>query len=109
VELNEADPTLELEARIAVNSGEALVAFGARAELGEGWRPVTSSRRRRGSRAPRRSTGSSSERRPRPKRSEYRDAPPVDAKGKTNPLLRAEAYLRGARPCWRQLASLRRL
>src|SRR6266516_4636230 len=36
VELNEADPTLELEVRIAVNTGEALVALGARPDLGEG-------------------------------------------------------------------------
>jgi class 3 adenylate cyclase len=35
-ELNEADPTLELEVRIAVNTGEALIALGARPELGEG-------------------------------------------------------------------------
>src|SRR2546421_1110885 len=35
-ELNEADPTLELEVRIAVNTGEALVALGSRPELGEG-------------------------------------------------------------------------
>jgi class 3 adenylate cyclase/tetratricopeptide (TPR) repeat protein len=35
-ELNEADPTLELEVRIAVNTGEALIALAARPELGEG-------------------------------------------------------------------------
>jgi len=35
-ELNEADLTLELEVRIAVNSGEALIALAARPELGEG-------------------------------------------------------------------------
>src|SRR5438094_9996270 len=35
-ELNETDPTLELEVRIAVNTGEALVALGSRPELGEG-------------------------------------------------------------------------
>ena len=34
-ELNEADPSLELEVRIGVNTGEALVALGARPELGE--------------------------------------------------------------------------
>ncbi len=34
-ELNEADPTLELEVRIGVNTGEALVNLGARPELGE--------------------------------------------------------------------------
>src|SRR5205823_8035176 len=35
-ELNEADPGLELEVRTAVNTGEALIALGARPELGEG-------------------------------------------------------------------------
>jgi class 3 adenylate cyclase len=34
-ELNGADPTLELTVRIAINTGEALVALGARPELGE--------------------------------------------------------------------------
>jgi class 3 adenylate cyclase len=34
-ELNEADPTLELEVRIGVNTGAALVSVGARPELGE--------------------------------------------------------------------------
>jgi class 3 adenylate cyclase len=34
-ELNEADQALELEVRIGVNTGEALVALGARPELGE--------------------------------------------------------------------------
>src|SRR6478735_6694462 len=36
LELNEADSTLELEVRIAVNTGEALIALGSRPELGEG-------------------------------------------------------------------------
>jgi class 3 adenylate cyclase/tetratricopeptide (TPR) repeat protein len=35
-ELNEADPALELEVRIGVNTGEALVNVGAHPELGEG-------------------------------------------------------------------------
>ena len=34
-ELNEADPSLALEVRIGVNTGEALVALDARPELGE--------------------------------------------------------------------------
>src|ERR671923_1914272 len=34
-ELNESDPALELEVRIGVNTGEALVSVGARPELGE--------------------------------------------------------------------------
>jgi class 3 adenylate cyclase/tetratricopeptide (TPR) repeat protein len=35
-EMNEADPSLALEVRIGVNTGEALVALDARPELGEG-------------------------------------------------------------------------
>jgi predicted ATPase/class 3 adenylate cyclase len=35
-EMNQADPTLALEVRIGVNTGEALVAVDARPELGEG-------------------------------------------------------------------------
>ncbi len=35
-EMNDADPTLELEVRIGVNTGEALVALDARPELGQG-------------------------------------------------------------------------
>jgi class 3 adenylate cyclase/tetratricopeptide (TPR) repeat protein len=35
VEMNEADPTLGLEVRIGVNTGEAIVALDARPELGE--------------------------------------------------------------------------
>ncbi len=35
-ELNEADPALQLEVRIGVNTGEALVALGARPERGRG-------------------------------------------------------------------------
>src|SRR5438093_6280626 len=35
-ELNEKDPGLSLSARIAVNTGEVVVALGARPELGEG-------------------------------------------------------------------------
>ena len=35
-ELNEADPTLSLQVRIGINTGEAVVALGARPEEGEG-------------------------------------------------------------------------
>ena len=35
-ELNEADPGLELQVRVGVNTGEAVVALGARPEQGEG-------------------------------------------------------------------------
>src|SRR5919202_2211342 len=35
-ELNEADPALSLQVRIGINTGEAVVALGARPEEGEG-------------------------------------------------------------------------
>jgi len=35
-ELNDADPTLDLQVRIGINTGEAVVALGARPEQGEG-------------------------------------------------------------------------
>jgi class 3 adenylate cyclase len=35
-ELNDADPELELEVRVGINTGEAVVALGARPEQGEG-------------------------------------------------------------------------
>ena len=35
-ELNEADPELELQVRVGINTGEAVVALGARPEQGEG-------------------------------------------------------------------------
>jgi adenylate/guanylate cyclase family protein/double zinc ribbon protein len=43
-ELNENDPSLELEVRIAVNTGEALVALGSRPEFGEGIGIATAAR-----------------------------------------------------------------
>ena len=35
-ELNDADPDLELQVRVGINTGEAVVALGARPEQGEG-------------------------------------------------------------------------
>ena len=94
VELNEADPTLELEVRIAVNTGEALVALGARPDLGEGMASgdVVNTAARLQTAAPvdgilvgeatYRATSQAIE---------YRDAPPVEAKGKANPVPAWEA------------------
>src|SRR5436309_2575960 len=94
VELNEADPTLELEVRIAVNTGEALVALGARPDLGEGMASgdVVNTAARLQTAAPvdgilvgeatyRATTNVI----------EYRDAAPVEAKGKANPVPAWEA------------------
>jgi len=100
VELNEADPTLELEVRIAVNTGEALVALGARPDLGEGMASgdVVNTAARLQTAAPvdgilvgektYRATSHAIE---------YRDAPPVEAKGKANPVLAWEAVAARAR------------
>src|SRR6476619_740700 len=99
VELNEADPTLELEVRIAVNTGAARVALGARPELGEGMASgdVVNTAARLQTAAPvdgilvgeatyRATTNVI----------EYRDAAPVEAKGKANPVPAWEAVARRA-------------
>ena len=44
-ELNDADPTLLLQVRIGIDTGEAVVSLGARPEQGRGSSPVTSSTR----------------------------------------------------------------
>src|SRR5437764_1739387 len=88
-ELNEADPGLELEVRTAVNTGEALIALGARPELGEGMASgdVVNTAARLQTAAPvngvlvgeatQRATGAVIE---------YREAEPVQAKGKSQPV-----------------------
>src|SRR6476620_3662395 len=99
VELNEADPTLELEVRIAVNTGDALVALGARPELGEGMASgdVVNTAARLQTAAPvdgilvgeatyRATTNAI----------DYRDASPIEAKGKANPVSAWEAVARRA-------------
>jgi class 3 adenylate cyclase/tetratricopeptide (TPR) repeat protein len=88
-ELNEATPGLELRIRTAVNTGEALVALGARPAEGEGMvsGDVVNTAARMQSAAPvdgivagegtYRSTRSTIE---------YREAEPIDAKGKSEPV-----------------------
>ena len=100
VELNDADPTLELEVRIAVNTGEALVALGAKPDLGEGMASgdVVNTTARLQTAAPvdgilvgeatYRATSHAIE---------YRDAAPVEAKGKANPVPAWEAVAARAR------------
>jgi class 3 adenylate cyclase len=51
---NEADPGLDLQVRVRVNTGEAVVAVGARTEQGRGSSPATSSTQPHASRAWRR-------------------------------------------------------
>jgi class 3 adenylate cyclase/tetratricopeptide (TPR) repeat protein len=84
-ELNEGDPRLELQVRIAVNTGEALVALGANPSEGEGMASgdVVNTAARLQAAAPvngilvGETTYRATER-----TIEYREAPPVTAKGK---------------------------
>jgi class 3 adenylate cyclase/tetratricopeptide (TPR) repeat protein len=88
-QLNEQDPTLELQIRTAVNTGEALVALQARASAGEGIASgdVVNTAARLQTAAPvdgilvgeatYRATSHVIE---------YREAAPVDAKGKSRPI-----------------------
>ncbi|TML49854.1 MAG: guanylate cyclase, partial [Actinobacteria bacterium] len=100
VELNEADPTLELEVRIAVNTGEALVALGAKPDLGEGMASgdVVNTAARLQTAAPVDGilVGEATYRATK-HAIEYRDAPPVGAKGKANPVPAWEAVAARAR------------
>jgi len=85
-ELNEQDSNLELQLRIAVNTGEALIALGARPSEGEGMASgdVVNTAARLQAAAPvngilvDETTHRATER-----TIEYREAPPVIAKGKT--------------------------
>jgi class 3 adenylate cyclase len=88
-ELNEADPKLELQVRIAVNTGEALIALGANPSEGEGMASgdVVNTAARLQVSAPvngilvGESTYRATER-----TIEYREAEPVTAKGKAEPV-----------------------
>jgi len=88
-ELNEADPKLELQVRIAINTGEALIALGANPSEGEGMASgdVVNTAARLQASAPvngvlvGESTYRATER-----TIEYREAEPVAAKGKTEPV-----------------------
>ena len=88
-ELNEADPGLELQLRVGVNTGEALVALGARIGEGEGMvaGDIVNTAARMQMAAPVNGilvgemTYRATER-----AIEYRAAEPVQAKGKTDPI-----------------------
>ena len=88
-ELNEADPKLELHVRIAVNTGEALIALGANPSEGEGMASgdVVNTAARLQASAPvngilvGETTYRATER-----AIEYREAEPVGAKGKAEPV-----------------------
>jgi predicted ATPase/class 3 adenylate cyclase len=88
-ELNDADPKLELQIRIAVNTGEALIALGANPSEGEGMASgdVVNTAARLQASAPvngilvGETTYRATER-----AIEYREAEPVAAKGKAEPV-----------------------
>jgi len=88
-ELNEANPALDLHVRIAVNTGEAVVALDARPSEGEGMvaGDVVNTAARLQSAAPvdgilvGETTYRATER-----NVEYRDCEPVEAKGKAEPI-----------------------
>jgi class 3 adenylate cyclase/tetratricopeptide (TPR) repeat protein len=99
-ELNETDPKLELQVRIAVNTGEALVALGARTSEGEGMvsGDVVNTAARLEAAAPvngilvGEATYRATER-----AIEYRETDPVTAKGKAAPIKVWEALEQRAR------------
>jgi class 3 adenylate cyclase/tetratricopeptide (TPR) repeat protein len=99
-ELNEADPSLDLHVRIAVNTGEAVVALGARPTEGEGMvaGDVVNTAARLQTAAPvdgilvGEATYRATER-----TIEYTESDPVTAKGKTEPIPVWEAQAARAR------------
>jgi class 3 adenylate cyclase/tetratricopeptide (TPR) repeat protein len=87
--LNEENPGLDLQVRVAVNTGEAMIALGARPSEGEGMAAgdVVNSAARMQSAAPVGGilVGETTYRATR-QAIEYRDAEPIVAKGKTEPV-----------------------
>jgi predicted ATPase/class 3 adenylate cyclase len=89
-EMNEADPTLALEVRIGVNTGESLVALDARPELGEGivsGDVVNTGARLQSAAAPGAILVGELTYRATQRAIEYEAHEPVTAKGKAEPLL----------------------
>src|SRR5919108_2110641 len=88
-ELNESDPTLDLEVRIGVNTGEALVALGARPELGEAMVAgdvMNTGARLQAAAPPGHVLVAEATYRATERAIEYRPGDPVQAKGKEQPL-----------------------
>ena len=99
LELNEADPALDLHVRIAVNTGEAVVALGARRPRAKDGRRR---RRQHGRAAPdggagRRILVGEATYRATERTIEYGQAEPVRAKGKSEPIPVWEAFAARAR------------
>jgi class 3 adenylate cyclase/tetratricopeptide (TPR) repeat protein len=88
-ELNEADPALELEVRIGVNTGEALVSLDARPEVGEAMVAgdvMNTGARLQAAAPPGGVLVGNATYRATSRAIEYREAEPIDAKGKTRPV-----------------------
>jgi class 3 adenylate cyclase/tetratricopeptide (TPR) repeat protein len=88
-ELNEADPKLELQVRIAVNTGEALIALGANPSEGEGMASgdvVNTAARLQASAPVNGILVGESTHRATERTIEYRETDPVAAKGKAEPV-----------------------
>jgi class 3 adenylate cyclase/tetratricopeptide (TPR) repeat protein len=88
-ELNDADPALELEVRIGVNSGEALVSLDARPEAGEAMVAgdvMNVGARLQSAAPPAAVLVSDSTYRATSRAIEYEPAEPIEAKGKSDPL-----------------------
>ena len=98
-EMNEADPTLALEVRIGVNTGEALVALDARPEAGEGMVSgdvVNTGARLQSAAPPGGILVGEHTYRATQRAIEYEAHEPVSAKGKSEPLLAWRAVGRRA-------------
>ena len=99
-ELNEADPGLDLQVRVGINTGEAVVALGARTTRVRGWSRATSSTRLPVSRVRRRWAGSrvgEQTYRATSRVFEYEQLEPVVVKGKAEPVVMWQATAARAR------------
>jgi class 3 adenylate cyclase len=88
-ELNEADPGLDLQVRVGINTGEAVVAIGARPEQGEGivtGDVVNTASRIQGAAPVNGVAVSEQTYRATSRVFEYEPLPPVSVKGKAEPL-----------------------
>jgi class 3 adenylate cyclase len=93
-ELNEADPSLELELRVGVNTGEALIHLDADVRAGEGVAAgdvMNTAARLQAAAAPGRVLVGEPTWRATRHAIDYREAAPVDAKGKAKPVAAWEA------------------
>ena len=98
-ELNEAEPALELEVRIGVNTGEALVALEARPEAGEGMVSgdvINTAARLQAAAPPGGILVGEHTHRATERAVDYAESPPIEAKGKAAPVIAWRALRRRA-------------